>query len=247
VLEQKFPDNIDPLTVNLKDSEERRRLARILEAGLGEVVGYVMPIKPIEKTKSTTWLTSKWPFKREHLYLLKGDGPVGLRLPLSSLPWVLPADIEPEFPLDPFETLQPLASVNTDIKNIGMKHSTKKPKPNEVIHTALCIEIRLGKLFVFMPPIIRLEDYLDLIQTIEKTATALKLKVCIEGYPPQDGAKQAHFCSMCGPHFCSMKITQDVRDYADKLGIDEKEALQKGMQEKSIEFVKKGSEVYQKV
>jgi len=64
---------------------------------------------------------------------------------------------------------------------------------------------------------------------------------------PQDGAKQAHFCSMCGPHFCSMKITQDVRDYADKLGIDEKEALQKGMQEKSIEFVKKGSEVYQKV
>jgi phosphomethylpyrimidine synthase len=52
---------------------------------------------------------------------------------------------------------------------------------------------------------------------------------------------------MCGPHFCSMKITQDVRDYADKLGIDEKEALQKGMQEKSIEFVKKGSEVYQKV
>ena len=64
---------------------------------------------------------------------------------------------------------------------------------------------------------------------------------------PQDGAKQAHFCSMCGPHFCSMRITQDVRDYAEKLGIDEKEALQKGMQEKSIEFVKKGSEVYQKV
>lgn len=64
---------------------------------------------------------------------------------------------------------------------------------------------------------------------------------------PQEGAKQAHFCSMCGPHFCSMKITQDVRDYADKMGVDEKEALQKGMQEKAIEFVKKGSEVYQKV
>ena len=64
---------------------------------------------------------------------------------------------------------------------------------------------------------------------------------------PQDGAKQAHFCSMCGPHFCSMKITQDVRDYADKLGVDEQAALQKGMQEKAIEFVKKGSEVYQKV
>ena len=64
---------------------------------------------------------------------------------------------------------------------------------------------------------------------------------------PQEGAKQAHFCSMCGPHFCSMKISQDVRDYAAEQGIGEQEALQKGMQEKAIEFVKIGSEVYQKV
>ena len=64
---------------------------------------------------------------------------------------------------------------------------------------------------------------------------------------PQEGAKQAHFCSMCGPHFCSMKITQDVRDYAEQQGIDAQEALQKGMQEKAVEFVKKGAEVYQKV
>jgi phosphomethylpyrimidine synthase len=64
---------------------------------------------------------------------------------------------------------------------------------------------------------------------------------------PQEGAKQAHFCSMCGPHFCSMKISQDVRDYAAEKGISDEEALKKGMQEKSIEFMKKGSEVYQKV
>ena len=64
---------------------------------------------------------------------------------------------------------------------------------------------------------------------------------------PQDGAKLAHFCSMCGPHFCSMKITQDVRDYAAKQGLDEKDALAKGMEQKSIEFVKKGAEVYHKV
>jgi len=64
---------------------------------------------------------------------------------------------------------------------------------------------------------------------------------------PQEGAKQAHFCSMCGPHFCSMKISQDVREYAAKKGISADEALTKGMEEKSIEFVKKGSEVYQKV
>ena len=64
---------------------------------------------------------------------------------------------------------------------------------------------------------------------------------------PQEGAKQAHFCSMCGPHFCSMKITQDVREYAKEKGISEEEAIKDGMEQKSIEFVKKGSEVYQKV
>jgi phosphomethylpyrimidine synthase len=63
---------------------------------------------------------------------------------------------------------------------------------------------------------------------------------------PQEGAKLAHFCSMCGPHFCSMKITQDVRDYADSLGINEDKALEKGMKEKSIEFLNKGAEVYSK-
>ncbi|MFM9912726.1 MAG: phosphomethylpyrimidine synthase ThiC [Methylophilaceae bacterium] len=63
---------------------------------------------------------------------------------------------------------------------------------------------------------------------------------------PQEGAKLAHFCSMCGPHFCSMKITQDVRDYAATLGVSEEEGLAKGMEAKAIEFVKKGVEVYQK-
>ncbi|MFM0321273.1 phosphomethylpyrimidine synthase ThiC [Caballeronia glebae] len=62
---------------------------------------------------------------------------------------------------------------------------------------------------------------------------------------PKDSAKVAHFCSMCGPHFCSMKITQDVRDFAAKQGVSENEALAKGMETKAIEFVKKGSEIYQ--
>ena len=67
---------------------------------------------------------------------------------------------------------------------------------------------------------------------------------------PQEGAKLAHFCSMCGPHFCSMKISQDVRDYAAAQGVDEKTALAQvakaGMEEKSIEFKKKGAEIYHK-
>jgi phosphomethylpyrimidine synthase len=64
---------------------------------------------------------------------------------------------------------------------------------------------------------------------------------------PKDSAKVAHFCSMCGPHFCSMKITQDVRDYAAQQGIGEGEALKKGMEEKAVEFVRMGAEVYREV
>ena len=63
---------------------------------------------------------------------------------------------------------------------------------------------------------------------------------------PQEGAKTAHFCSMCGPHFCSMKITEDVRKYAAEQGIAEEEALKKGMEEKSKEFAEKGNEIYAK-
>jgi phosphomethylpyrimidine synthase len=63
---------------------------------------------------------------------------------------------------------------------------------------------------------------------------------------PKDSAKVAHFCSMCGPKFCSMKITQDVRDYAKEHGLDTKKALEVGMQEQAEEFHRKGSEIYQK-
>jgi len=63
---------------------------------------------------------------------------------------------------------------------------------------------------------------------------------------PKNSSKVAHFCSMCGPHFCSMKITQDVRDYAASQGVAENEALEKGMQEKAVEFVKQGAQVYRK-
>ncbi|HEX4665231.1 MAG TPA: phosphomethylpyrimidine synthase ThiC, partial [Chthoniobacterales bacterium] len=63
---------------------------------------------------------------------------------------------------------------------------------------------------------------------------------------PQEGAKSAHFCSMCGPHFCSMKITEDVRKYAAEQGLTESEALESGMQEKRKAFAEQGSELYAK-
>lgn len=188
-LEQRLPENRDPLKVDLSDSEERRRLARLLATDLGDVVGYVMPIKPVEvkkknKQKSDSeWLTSKWPIKREHLYLLSGDSPMGLRLPLSTLPWVLPKEMDPEFPADPFEKAAEL----DDLVNVKVKQQKAKPTAREVIHTALCVEVRAGRLYVFMPPTNRLEDYLALVQVVENTAATTGLKLSIEGYtPPRD-------------------------------------------------------------
>ena len=64
---------------------------------------------------------------------------------------------------------------------------------------------------------------------------------------PKESAKIAHFCSMCGPHFCSMKITQEVRHFAAEQGIAENEAIAKGLEAKAIEFVKSGAEIYRKV
>jgi phosphomethylpyrimidine synthase len=63
---------------------------------------------------------------------------------------------------------------------------------------------------------------------------------------PQEAAKTAHFCSMCGPQFCAMKITEDVRRYAAEHGLSEEEALKKGLEEKAREFTEKGAELYAK-
>ena len=63
---------------------------------------------------------------------------------------------------------------------------------------------------------------------------------------PSEGAKTAHFCSMCGPHFCSMRITEDVRKYAADRGLTDAEAIESGMQEKGNEFLEKGAKVYAK-
>jgi uncharacterized protein (DUF2126 family)/transglutaminase-like putative cysteine protease len=179
-VEERMPENINPLEADLKDSEERRRLARLLNKGLEKPVGYVMPIKAKTVKKTSLWLTSKWPLKRENLYLLSGESPMGLRLPLASLPKVLPDDIEPDFQLDTFEVR---ANLDASSDSIKVKGKTK-PSPREVIHTALCVQVREGRLFVFMPPLEKLEDYLLLTQAVEHTAESLKVTLTLEGYPP---------------------------------------------------------------
>ncbi len=85
-----LPANVDPLKADLKDDKERQRLAAQLEAGLGTVAGYVLPLGWHFNHGHGGWRSSAWPMRREHLYLTPGDSPLGLRLPLESLPWVEP-------------------------------------------------------------------------------------------------------------------------------------------------------------
>jgi len=213
--EQALPRNLDPLDADLKAPEERRRLARLLERGLGQVAGYVLPLKAREHDPAvmlgTSWRTSPWPLKRENLYLIEGDSPIGLRLPLATLPWVLPEERDPDFDVDPFAPRGDLPAGKKDRRPVlglaagkAVEKSSHKPghraahksvtptasadpEAREVIHTALCLEVRAGRLYIFMPPQKRIEDYLALVTAIENTAAKLKMKLRIEGYaPPRD-------------------------------------------------------------
>lgn len=224
--EQALPRNIDPLQADLTAPEERRRLARLLARGLGQVAGYVLPLQARDYDPAvmlgTSWRTSPWPLRREHLYLIEGDSPIGLRLPLSTLPWVLPQERDPEFDVDPFAPRAALPAVKKDKRpTLGLapgkaaatvaeraaektsrssRHAMSaratapatpatpaEPAARDVIHTALCVEARAGRLYIFMPPLKRIEDYLALVAAVEATAAKLKLNLRIEGYaPPRD-------------------------------------------------------------
>lgn len=197
IKEGTLPDNLNPNDNRLKDPLERRRLSAVFERGLDKPVGFVLPLKRQKLKNRNHWQTSAWRFRREHLFLLPGDSPMGLRLPLDSLPWVEPkkSDVEPE--RDPFEAREPLATFPPVDYNeaeayaarlsVKQQHIDDDAVPTEVIHTALCIEPRDGHLHVFMPPLTHLEDYVELITIVENCCAALQMPVVVEGYePPRD-------------------------------------------------------------
>jgi uncharacterized protein (DUF2126 family) len=188
VEEAALPQNVDPLTADLSKPDERARLARLLTRGLDRRAGFVLPLKAGEGPADSTpvWLSSPWPLRRGRLYALPGDSPLGLRLPLASLPDVLPEDAEPDHPVDPFAARDAMPARD---ELHGRKGVRRGSAPREVVKTALSIEARTGHLRVFMPPLPRLEDYAALLAEIEETAAQLGATVAIEGYPPPNDAR----------------------------------------------------------
>jgi uncharacterized protein (DUF2126 family)/transglutaminase-like putative cysteine protease len=106
--ERRLPANVDPLKSNLADSEERARLARVFEQGLGQVVGFALPLKAESKDTDVRWQSSAWTFRAEHMYLIPGDSPMGLRLPLDSLLWAADKEAPQLYERDPFTDRSPL-------------------------------------------------------------------------------------------------------------------------------------------
>ncbi|HEX9783240.1 MAG TPA: transglutaminase family protein [Opitutaceae bacterium] len=106
--ERRLPTNVDPLKSNLRDPEERARLAKIFEGGLDHIVGYALPIERGWHRGQPTWESGPWFLRPETLFLIPGDSPMGLRLPVDSQPWVSPTDYRFGLQTDPLADLPEL-------------------------------------------------------------------------------------------------------------------------------------------
>jgi uncharacterized protein (DUF2126 family)/transglutaminase-like putative cysteine protease len=245
--ERRLPSNVTPQESHLKDELERDRLARVFQKGLGEAVGYALPLQRSSRGDQPCWTSGAW-FLRDNdiLWLMPGDSPMGLRLPLDSIPWVAEKDYPWVFQEDPSQKLPPLPRAfpqagrglspkaphgrlgetalppqrflrgrgepvpagygpGQRAQQLGEKEDlrielpplppdfdpSRRPRQGEtapwIIRTALCVEPRDGRLYVFMPPVATTEDYLDLVAGIEWAVKELGLPVTIEGEaPPKD-------------------------------------------------------------
>lgn len=248
--ERKLPVNVDPFDSKLDDELERNRLRRVFEQKLDAVVGYALPLQAAAETSprlaGPAWLTGPWFLRDDRMYLVPGDSPMGLRLPLDALPWVSAADYPHHVPRDPYEQRAPLPAptqvraqfhggdggriaeggmvggiappgtgtvTDAELANLrgqaepshAARVDSRMPARHESAHwtarTALCVEVRdpqrangpkaerehggkAGVLYVFMPPLARLEDYLELLAAVEATSAELGLRIVLEGYPP---------------------------------------------------------------
>ncbi len=214
--ENRLPIDVDPSDPKLKDPNERAMMIRTFTSGLGTPVGHVLPLRRAWWQARPAWIGGRWPVRSERIFLLPGDSPIGLRLPLDTLPLssfasnqVYSEPFDPSVPRAPLppRSSMPKGNEQDALRDAGVGTEGSEqlpvnpqtldqadggatPSGDDVVHTALCIECRHGRLHVFMPPTQRLDDYLDLISAIEDTCEALRVPVIIEGYlpPPDDRA-----------------------------------------------------------
>ncbi len=213
--ERGLPLNVDPQHNTLDEPEERERLAKVFSRGLGRPVGFVLPLARTPFGDSPMWQSGLWLLRAKHLFLVPGDSPVGLRLPLRSLV-AEPVGVAREiFPADPMRPWQPLPlpswreprnasrvplqsklagspELNLRSQEVHEQDASVHPEDGEgvpVVRTAVTIEARDGTLCAFLPPLASGDDFVELVAAIEDTAAALHAPVLIEGYPPPFDAR----------------------------------------------------------
>ncbi|MBL8719074.1 MAG: transglutaminase family protein [Myxococcales bacterium] len=210
--EQRLPVDVDPLALDLDSGEERRRLAHVLSRGLGRPVGFVLPLG----RTAAGWVTERWKFRRDHLFLLPGDSPIGLRLPLGSLAAVA----VPEPPEEPYSPPDPRRG-DPDEAQERVRVAGLAPAPTLAgVRTAVCVEARGGSLFVFLPPLPTGEDFLALVSAIDAAVddAGLTTPACVllEGYAPPSSPALTRFAVTPDPGVLEVNVapTTDLRAYS---------------------------------
>ncbi len=183
--EQNLPLNFDDRDKKKNISVERQTLLDLLEQGIDEPVGYVLPVR--WDYSNSHWESCLWTFKRKELFLIPGNSQIGLRLPLDRL------SVEPEkiedvvIPANHFDDPSDILSRELTIREIqerrkAVQDLADKPKEVDVFTTALCVQVTNGNVHVFLPPTEDINPFLDLIYSLEAAAQALQIPVIIEGY-----------------------------------------------------------------
>ena len=191
VKEAELPVNVDPANSKLADAEDRHRIARVFDRGLTQATGHVLPVQRWNAAAGQGWYSERWRLRREKLFLIPGDSPIGYRLPMASLPYIAPSSYPYTNELDTFAERGPLPDpeeLATVYRRTEPASGTTQRWVEEIgadqVRTALSVEPRDGIIHVFMPPVQTLDDYLELLAAVEASAEATGTPVHIEGYPP---------------------------------------------------------------
>lgn len=194
-LEALLPSSKSLDSLDLKDSRSRQQLVAKLSKGLDEPVGYMLPlafVPPITGEDQGSWVSSEWPLRRDTVFLIPGDSPAGLRLPLDSLPTDTATDrdalsmLEDNFVIDkPLPKPKPLSATGYNWQ--------PAPELGRVIRTTLCAEIRDGTLYLFMPPMQSARSWVLLMSCVERACIKANVQPVIEGYEPPNDARLQSF------------------------------------------------------
>lgn len=187
--EGKLPVNVDTSDCKAAWEEEREQIRNVFDRGLDKLVGWALPLQTDDDGR---FQTGPWPLRRKQLFLLPGDSPMGYRLPIEALPWVADTDRALPYERDPFQAPPPVFQDAWGMLSRPAAEPTPSEKPElergesapKFVRTALCVEVRDGNIYVFLPPFERGEQFVELLNKLEAATKKAGCKIVLEGYKP---------------------------------------------------------------